>query len=528
MKQKKLSEKSQKLASLIKIPTLCKQALPRLLSYEAKAYDDEAIVRAKKAAQSLHNLLNHMPIHWYPKLERHVRKNRTHIGVDLMRLKYLLEKINFEPPILFSILAALTFDSDGYIRETALINCIRINPTLSIPLIIIRANDWVPQIRKIAAYTLEKQLTPLNSRNILAAMPILAELYHQKRTDHSLLLNKIQQHLIKHYFDDILLMIKDENHAIARVAFDFALPNTAAIATTLEAARKSNDVMVRLNAIKTINTQPNNDFSFKYLSDSLQEKAYLVRKQALYVMIKKHPQKCLKILTEALFDEKRSIRQIARFYLIKNESHNIQSVYLQALRNNDYPTHICIQGLAEVGDKNTFVYIRPYIQSTNSHIIQSVIYATLKLKPNDLSILIEKLMKTNDKRVHIIINQYLQDNPDIKILALVDTYLQTCLNDEIITLYYLTILKHKNAWEKLDFMLILVENITQNELLTNMIEKKIEGWINHHSPNKTFLRHQKSSSFILQLRQRINKILARRNHIDLYHRLTYKLIEFID
>lgn len=86
---------------------------------------------------------------------------------------------------------------NGYKRENAVRRLGMLGSPLAIPNLIVRANDWVPQVRTAARNALYKLLSNENSEAFTLSVPALYHLKQCGRDEHGDLINEVEQFLIR-------------------------------------------------------------------------------------------------------------------------------------------------------------------------------------------------------------------------------------------------------------------------------------------------------------------------------------------
>ncbi|MEJ1369901.1 MAG: hypothetical protein RPU35_17185 [Candidatus Sedimenticola sp. (ex Thyasira tokunagai)] len=271
---------------------------------------------------------------------------------------------------------------NGFNRENAIRRLGMLGNPVAIPKLIVRVNDWVPQVREAAKEALLKLMTPKNAKAFAESLP---DLYHLKtcgRDNHTRFIADVLEYLL----------IEENAECIKKAAFSVE-PKVARIAVRLcidhsllereELVTKClshPDVLVRNIAANHLR-----EFSGKTL-DALLEKAIKdpfmpIRREAFQIYLRNKPEQGLVIANAFLFDRHVSIREIAITHLLRNGV-DVRSIYSSVVvegYQSISQMKFSILGLGYLGAQEEIPSI---LQSWNSEapgIRKSVIQAIEKL-----------------------------------------------------------------------------------------------------------------------------------------------------
>lgn len=115
-------------------------------------------------------LLAKLPVPMWPVIDQKIRR-QLECSISQTRM-FRGDPISGTESV---ILIALCHSS-GRIREEAIRLSARVRPSLAVPLLLIRVNDWVRAVRNVAAASLTMPLRSLDSGEKLALMPVLIRL----------------------------------------------------------------------------------------------------------------------------------------------------------------------------------------------------------------------------------------------------------------------------------------------------------------------------------------------------------------
>lgn len=206
----------------------------------------------------------------------------------------------------------LTSHSNGFIREVAVrALCAEPSPEALVALIE-RLNDWVPQIRDLAALGLNHYLSPSHAEDLLNALESLLALASRHRTDHGgtlLAVRKVLQ--LTESKDEVYSNFLARQSKAARYLFALLLENEQDTETLLRDALSHRELTVRLLAVDACNDLPHEQ-ALPLLSEALHRPGAMVRVSVLRALLPllENPQQ---LLSTMLLDPSPAIRTLSRW-----------------------------------------------------------------------------------------------------------------------------------------------------------------------------------------------------------------------
>src|SRR5687767_13043143 len=105
----------------------------------------------------------------------------------------------------FDDLLAMAYSPNGFRRENAVRRLGMLGNPLAIPCLVVRANDWVPQVRAAAVDAITRMLKSGNGMAFVTYLPQILHLEHCRRGDHTELLQSVHAFLLRQENRDALL-----------------------------------------------------------------------------------------------------------------------------------------------------------------------------------------------------------------------------------------------------------------------------------------------------------------------------------
>jgi hypothetical protein len=259
---------------------------------------------------------------------------------------------------------------NGYEREAAVVRLSEINETRFIPILLIRANDWVMDISVIAKKAILDLLTPENIHDIIQYMPQIFHLEKCQRYSHNNFLVKVKEYLLHSEFrQHLLTAISSNNIKQATWAFElFSENNHLSVKDNILLGLKSKGIIIAKQSLNLTNQL--SDADFLEIKDSLiQHRASYVATRALKRIVKIDPSLIDDQLTHLLFNKSTDIRLIAQNRCLE-KGIRADKIYLDALLSEigmASKKSIAIQGISEVQKQKCLPMIREFLHTTDDN-----------------------------------------------------------------------------------------------------------------------------------------------------------------
>jgi HEAT repeat protein len=212
----------------------------------------------------------------------------------------------------FEYLLRQTKNPDGYKRENAVRRLGMLGNPAALPYLIVRANDWVPEVRKGAYDAILNLRKQNNVAHFITALPDLLRLERCLRADHRGLIAEVEDYLVSDENRQILIaQMTAENAIIAKIVCIIVLKRRLlgaeeAISKCLSHA----DVIVRSMAANNFGGL--NSAAFEAILPRALSDAYMpVRREAFQQLLLRDRKRGLEIARTFLFDRHMSVREIA-------------------------------------------------------------------------------------------------------------------------------------------------------------------------------------------------------------------------
>lgn len=297
-----------------------------------------------------------------------------------------------QPPT--NVLGLLSFNSNGYVRERATRALAQAESSASLAFLLLRANDWVPQVSNVARCELVRRCTPERAESFVGLLPLVERLSAQSRVDNAALVAQIES-VISETPAGLAALVtalssKSDRHvrrAVARLIATRFVPMAR-----FESVFADPDPVVRtrvvLGALKHGSSAELRRWLPQFLADPLPR----IRSLAFHAADAAVPELLRAMLPELLFDGNLWLREFARQKLGRERS-DLAALYAAEVAKHDSPKlRAAIAGLGEIGTLDDAALIRPHTETGSSATRQAALRALCGLlKEKAVPLLIEAL-----------------------------------------------------------------------------------------------------------------------------------------
>jgi len=279
------------------------------------------------------------------------------------------------------ILGLLSFHRSGWVRSKAIKRLNRLNVGSELDYLIIRANDWVEPVRKLAWKAIRRRLNADYAEAFARNMGAIVALEAKTRTRMDALLADIYDFLLT---NPLVLdtAIGHEDFRVRRGAFQTAyrLDEDQRV-KFIRLALRDPDSLIRLTAARQAASLTDVSLRNEFTQRMLLDRWHAVRSQALHMAVRDSGDATKDILLKLLLDRSRTIRSAARYYLRQRGTEEFRNIYIDALAGEHEV--VAILGLGECGIVDDARAIEPYLQSSIPRTLSAAVNAMSRLLPDD-------------------------------------------------------------------------------------------------------------------------------------------------
>jgi HEAT repeat protein len=283
--------------------------------------------------------------------------------------------MKFDHPLAAAAISSM--HRSGFIREEAVRRLAALRTGEELPFLLIRAADWVEQVRKSAVHAIRDRLVvdyiPVFMDNLVL---LEGESFETGRA--SRLAPAIEQFL--NSSEALPQLVRGLNHpdrGVRRAASRRALHSGIAASTLLDSALDQDDVIVAQVIAKAAMEQAAEDEREQLLERLFRHPFGRLRQLALVARLRFFPESVDEVLSQALFDRQAGVRDIAQRALAKKEI-DVAQRYRDVLGERP---RIALLGLGESGVKTDAALTLPFVHSEESKVRRAAARAISLLDP---------------------------------------------------------------------------------------------------------------------------------------------------
>jgi hypothetical protein len=288
-----------------------------------------------------------------------------------------------------NVLGIISANANGHVREGALRVLQQRYDGAELAFLIVRSNDWVPQIRQLATHALQNRLPRADYAKVFVQeLPLLYRLWDTKRGAHKELQQSVESLLTSHSAIPHLLNwleTRQDNEVqtrkksqvnenslfdrqLKRYALALLFKSPEAIEPAIRQGLRNEDPVVRTRAAKAaLEKLPEAEIP-NLVASLLQDRLSAIRKEALrWIAARDWPDRD-RLLIEGLFDSNGGVRNLARYYLKDKKDLDITELYKRELKTDSSKAENSLLGLSEFKCTIPLVELQHYLESNRKRI----------------------------------------------------------------------------------------------------------------------------------------------------------------
>lgn len=301
------------------------------------------------------------------------------------------------------LLGLASFHASGYVRKAAVKHLASQQFNVALPFLLLRVNDWVDEVHTAALEACFAHLTPDNAQTLVENLPRILTLAQAHRHDltpfvqavETLLLHSESRHFLLH---GMFASDPSTQRACARLALTISDED---LATVFKNAFASNDPLVCRMVARALRARPAGDaLQTEFMPRLAHDPLAANRREYLYLIDEKYPERAAWVLRNALTDAHPSVRETARFYLHRRENIDFARFYRAALAGPEVPKlAAALAGLGETGTREDAAQVAEYLANASADVRQAAVGAVGKL--NGAAYLPQLMDALNDERSRV-------------------------------------------------------------------------------------------------------------------------------
>lgn len=274
-----------------------------------------------------------------------------------------------------------TFNGSGYVREAAVRALALREDGLEVPFLLLRAADWVPQVRIRAERALIERLVPARAAHVARWLHV-----HRLLTQRGLYRDRDLDTRISSFLrtepglEAVLANVDSIVPDLRRESCHFAAEVPAHSRAVLERALDSDDLQLRTWAVRMLTARFSREEIRPTLTRSCTDRIGEVRLAALRAAWSGDPWPELPSVEEGLFDRLESIRLLARYVAGQRGLLETAPIYRDMVRRGVDPRlPFALAGLAQVGAEEDRALIEPLLGHSSPRVRAAALDAIRRL-----------------------------------------------------------------------------------------------------------------------------------------------------
>lgn len=264
----------------------------------------------------------------------------------------------------------------GYVREKAVRALSQYGSSKTLPFLLLRLNDWVPQVRHLASVVLESILSQCRPVELISNLPLMDHIKSYGRADNDRLLSAIESRICEEgSYEELAEGMKNPIREVRRALMKM-LPQRDQNLILAMAALGDPDPIVRSLAFQKVATHKNT--SHEIIRGLCRSKYSDQRRLAYMHVVSRADRDTKEILIEGLLDRSSGVRDICQYFLAKKYQDDPIRYYAEKL-----PHPAAILGLGEVDPKGSAAKIEALLEGrAETRIVCAALVALGKVDPD--------------------------------------------------------------------------------------------------------------------------------------------------
>ncbi len=377
-----------------------------------------------------------------------------------------------------TVLAMLSLNSSGYYREKTLKYMEQNLSVKFIPFLIVRINDWVPEIRILATKVFLKILDDCPVEIILKNFSSFNSIEKYARFNTNDIMEKIYSRIVTDgndhvYIGELYKLKNSERFAMIKILGNYKLISKELADYIIENETSPIILELLFSKLAKYNWIYDNEKSVKLLYSN---KYFKIKSIILNQLVVMNVPNIEQLLITHLSIKNKSVRATARYNLINIFNVNIRDIYLDNIKNN-IDLRYSLIGLSECLNKDDYEIILPYSYDDDFVIASGSLMAmdnlNKNLKFNDLKqyLLSENFSVSNIATSILLRNIYQASSLECKFFES-----QVANSNVYIRRNVKKLLLKKSYWCTIYYIVKFYDD--QDEIIQNICIFELKKWLN--------------------------------------------------
>jgi len=303
---------------------------------------------------------------------------------DIWRLRQVSEHdarliIAEGPPV--AVLGLLSMVADGRVREVATSALAAQRGGNEISYLLLRVNDWVPQVSQIATNGLLSRVNRQCAPDLARGLALVESLGSKRRVNNTHLVHSVWSLLTE--TDEGLAALRgiffEGDRETRRAAARLVSVRSPALALRFSESLSDSDPVVRTQLIGAALHGGNAEQLAEWVPKFLTDRMVRVRSMAFTAASARCPEVLLPRLKALLFDQNVWLREFARQAIPKAGEQDFASIYSAVILAEGPALLSAIAGIGETGNETHGVLVQPHVVKGSSKMRQTALRALCQL-----------------------------------------------------------------------------------------------------------------------------------------------------
>lgn len=365
------------------------------------------------------------------------------------------------------LLALSSLNRNGYVRQHAVEVLATMKHPSAIRFLIMRLNDWVKNVREVAASSIQRYFTDEYRKQFIRELDYIEALRNAGRvnltTEYELILSYILEKKLNNEFYKALTVTDKARLLYLKKYIERNRVDSQLIAILLS----DRSFLIRIQALEQLNGLDPSEQS-RVILELLNDRSSQVRLKTLYYLRDNSIQYHDAIL-KLTSDLSASVRDLAR-YLLRTYELSFREIYKGRIHKNDQKVG-SILGLAEVGTTKDIDLLKTFIETENNKAKLACLTGIQKLDLQRAKVFAVKLFQGESNKIRKRCVEILSRTWDEDVMVEIKRMYGS--GDSVLKKMVLTLYNSVGGWNTLGFLVrgVSEEDMEVRELAWSFLQK---------------------------------------------------------
>ncbi len=367
-----------------------------------------------------------------------------------------------------------SFSRSGYVREAAIQELAQYGHGAGIPFLLLRIDDWVPQVREAARKAIAPYLTQEHAQAVIQGLPLIERFRISLREGTIDWIQGVEELLGSEAFETDLKIGLDSPSMITRRACIAIAADHKRLALCRHGLANTDVVVRRRSAQFLLDTLPLQE-RVGVVEQLFQDRNPGIRQMALRVAAELPTPNQRDMLEHGLLDRSFRVREVACYHMWKLFRVDLGEFYRSRLcMGSAHGKAATVLGLARHGDRDDVQAILPLTSSDSPRLARSALEAVGRLDPEGQALWLNESLAHGTPAMARAARDFLKRCPNLVDHTILEPLLTTSPHAHV-RAYTLGVLQRSSKWPSLRYALIAFN--TSDPQLQRHAVRAMHGWI---------------------------------------------------